>query len=240
MNHMALVSTGAKEVGLTLTPYQLNQFQTYYQDLVTWNKRSNLTAILGYEEVQIKHLLDSLTAVPILREKLPSRGSLLDVGSGGGCPGFPLKVAFPTLHLTLIDSVAKKTSFLAHLCKALDLPDVDVYTGRAEELAFRSGLRENFDIVVTRGVASMRMLMELTLPFCRPGGLVIVWKKGDIDAEIKVSLHAMQILNSKLKEVHPVDVKGLKDGRVLVVVEKCGPCPDRFPRKPGPMRSRPL
>lgn len=237
---MALLSTGAREVGLTLTPYQLGQFQTYYQDLVTWNRRSNLTAILGYEEVQVKHLLDSLTAVPIVREHLPIRGKLLDVGSGGGCPGFPLKVAFPTLRLTLIDSIAKKTAFLSHLCQALDLPDVDVYTGRAEELAFRSGLRENFDMVVTRGVASMRILMELTLPFCRPGGLVIAWKKGEIETEIKVSMNAMQILNSKLKEVHLVDMNGLKDGRVLVVVEKFDSCPDRFPRRSGPMQSRPL
>ena len=240
MNDMLLLRRGATELGFNLDSRQMDQFRCYYQELVAWNARVNLTAIVDYEGVQLKHLLDSLTAVPILRDEVRCQGRLLDIGSGGGCPGVPLKVAFPKLRLALMDSVAKKTSFLSHLCEALGLADVEVYTGRAEELAFRPELREAFDMVVTRGVASMRVLMELTLPFCRPGGLVITWKKGDLGPEIEDSLHAMEVLEGRLREVRPVEVEGLRDGRVLVVVEKLGHSPGEYPRRPGRPQKRPL
>ena len=240
MESLQLLRQGAVELGLDLDESQLARFQRYHEELNAWNHRMNLTAIVDYEGVQIRHLLDSLTAAPILEERVRCGGSMMDIGSGGGFPGVPLKIAFPAMGLALMDSVGKKTTFLQHLRDTLELTELDVYTGRAEDLALRPELRENFDVVVTRGVAVMRVLMELTLPFCRPGGSVITWKKGELEPEIGDSLHAIEVLGGKLREVRPVDVEGLRDGRVLVIVDKIKSSPPKFPRRPGLPKKRPL
>ena len=240
MDTMPLLQRGSAELGLSLNSRQISQFQRYYHELASWNQRMNLTAVTDYDGVQVKHLLDSLTAAQLLRDELSNGVSLMDIGAGGGFPGVPLKVAFPNMHLALMDATGKKTSFLQHLCQALELSDVEVYTGRAEELAFRPELRESFDVVVTRGVAVMRVLMELTLPYCRSGGMVLVWKKGELEPEIGASLHAMDVLGGQLRDVRRVDVEGLRDGRVLVVVDKTKACPAKFPRRSGMPQKHPL
>ena len=237
---MEVLARGAAELNLRLSQEQVETFGIYYRELISWNKRMNLTAIVDYEEAQLKHFLDSLTASLVLPEAVKARGRLLDVGAGGGFPGIPLKVAFPGIRLTLLDSVAKKTSFLKHLVEVLQLADVEVYTGRAEELALAPGLREGFDVVVSRGVAAMRLLMEFTLPFCRVGGIVVTFKKGEIGPEMVASLHAMEVLGGRIRETSGVNVEGLQDGRGLVVVDKVKPTPAKFPRRPGLPSKHPL
>lgn len=237
---MELLVEGAAELNLRLSQQQVETFGKYYRELVSWNQRMNLTAIVDYEEAQLKHFLDSLTAALVLPEDVKAQGRLLDMGAGGGFPGIPLKVAFPGIRLALLDSVAKKTSFLKHVVEVLQLADVEVYTGRAEELALDPRLRESFDVVVSRGVASMRLLMEFTLPFCRVGGIVVTFKKGEIGPEMVASLHSMEVLGGRIRETSGVNVKGLQDGRGLVVVDKVKPTPAKFPRRPGLPSKHPL
>ena len=237
---MELLVSGATELNLHLTANQIERFRDYYRELISWNQRMNLTAIVDYEEAQLKHFLDSLTTSLVLPDNAKDHGRLMDIGSGGGFPGVPLKVAFPGMHLILLDSVAKKTSFLKHLVAALGLPDVEVYTGRAENLALDPELRESFEVVVSRGVAPMRVVMEFTLPFCKVGGIVVTLKKGDIDSEVVTSLHAIDVLGGRIKEMRGVNVEGLNDGRTMVVVDKVKPTPAKFPRRPGLPAKRPL
>ncbi len=237
MDSLPLLRCGLEDLGLALTPHQSDQFQCYYHELMAWNQRMNLTAVKDYEGVQVRHFLDSLTAAPYLND---GTRTLLDIGTGAGFPGVPLKIVFPHLELTLLDSVGKKTAFLEHLVQELDLSGVQVHTGRAEDLALHSEPRESFDMVVTRGVAVMRVLMELTLPFCRPGGMVLTWKKGELGPEISDSLHAMDVLGGRLREVAPVEAKGLQNGRVIVLVEKLRASPAKFPRRSGVPQKRPL
>ena len=237
---MDLLVRGARELGIHLSTQQIDQFQRYYQELVSWNQRMNLTAIVDYQEAQIKHFLDSLTPSLVLSEDIKSEGRVVDVGAGGGFPGVPLKLAFPGMRLALIESVGKKTSFLIHLVETLGLEDVDVYTGRSEDLGVQSDTRESFDLVVSRGVARMRVLMEYTLPFCRVGGTVVTLKKGDIKAEIEAAQHAIDVLGGRLGETRDVDLEGLRDDRLVVVVEKIKPTPSKFPRRPGLPAKHPL
>ena len=237
---MELLIRGAEGLNLCLTPEQVRTFQDYYQELTSWNRRMNLTAIVEYEEAQTKHFLDSLTTSLVISDNVREYGRVMDIGSGGGFPGVPLKVAFPGIHLALMDSVGKKTTFLTHLVNFLGLTDVEVYTGRAEDLALDPKLRESFDVVVSRGIASMRILMELTLPYCRVGGMVVTLKKGEIASEVVSSLHAMEVLGGRIRESRGVDIEGLRDGRVLVVVDKVKHTPAKFPRRPGLPRKHPL
>ena len=237
---MELLIKGARELDICLTPVQVKSFQFYYEELQSWNQRMNLTAIVDYQETQVKHFLDSLTTSLVMADSVKDCGRVIDIGSGGGFPGVPLKLIYPEIHLALLDSVGKKASFLAHLVEALGLKGVEVYTGRAEDLAHDAVLRENFDLVVSRGVASMRVLMEITLPYCRLGGTVVTLKKGEIGPEVDASINAMDVLGGQIRETRGVDVKGLEDGRVLVVVEKVKPTPERYPRRPGIPSKRPL
>ena len=166
-------------------------------------------------------------------------GRLADVGSGAGFPGVPLKIVFPGLQTTLIESTGKKTAFLDHLAGDLDLK-LDVRKGRAETLAHEPDLRESFDFVTSRAVAGMAVLAELCLPFCRVGGTVVAQKKGDIEEEIDNAGRAIDAMGGRLKEVKEVSVAGLGDGRRLVLLEKVRPTPDGYPRRPGVPAKRPL
>ena len=231
---------GAAELDLRLTPGQVESFRVYHRELVAWNQRMNLTAIVDSEGAQVRHFLDSLTVARVLTDPVRDHGRMLDVGAGAGFPGLPLKLMFPGMHLSMLDSVGKKTSFLEHLVETLELEDVDIYNGRAEDLAMRPELRESFDVVVSRGVARMRVLMEYTLPYCRIGGIVVTMKKGGIEPEVSDALHAMEVLAGRIREMRGVTVDGLDDGRALVVVDKVKPTPVKFPRRPGLPTKRPL
>ncbi len=235
------LTQGAKQLGLVLTPKQTQQFQLYYEELVKWNKKINLTAITDYQEVQLKHFLDSLTLVPALQDAPWAKGefTLMDVGTGAGMPGLPLKIFLPEIRLALLDSVAKKTAFLKHVTDRLGLDYVNILTGRAEEFAHDPDYREKFDMVVSRAVTRLPTVVELTLPFCRQGGLAIAQKKGAIEEELSRVARAIDILGGKVKEVRKIDLE-LLEQRSLVIVEKVSPTPQRYPRRTGVPAKRPL
>ena len=231
---------GARQLALPLTEHQLEQFQTYYEQLVDWNQRVNLTAITDYEEVQVRHFVDSLTIVLALEGPAWVNGSaLLDIGTGAGMPGIPLKIVHPEARLVLLDSVAKKTAFLRHIVKELGLAKTEIITERAEGIAHLAEYRETFDLVVCRAVSQLATVAEMTLPFCRIGGLAVVPKKAGIERELSDANQAVDILGGKLKSVREVTIKGLEQ-HLLVVLEKTSMTPPAYPRRPGIPAKRPL
>ena len=237
---MERLKHGALQLGFPLTSHQEEQFRCFSDELVRWNRSVNLTAITNPAEIEELHFLDSLTLAPALPEAVRLGGRICDVGSGAGFPGVPLKIAFPEIGLTLVDSASKRTRFLSSLKAVLGMDDVVVRTGRCEELGRLPELRESFDVVVARAVASLSVLAEYAIPFCRLGGLVVLQKKGDISEELAQAAAAWDALGARVVEVQPVPSDVLGGERVLVVVEKMEPTPDRYPRRPGIPTKRPL
>ena len=232
---------GALKLGLSFSDRQIGQFEAYYRELTDWNQRVNLTAITDYDEVQVRHFLDSLTVISAIRSAdraWPLK--VIDVGSGAGLPGLPLKIALPQIHLTLLEATAKKTKFLDYLVRQLGLKDVTVVTGRAEDAARDPTRRESFNIAVSRAVAPLPVLAELALPFCAVGGYLIAQKKGDIEEEVGQSRKAIATLGGFLSEIRPVELEGLKDNRMLVIIDKVKPAPPAYPRRPGIPARRPI
>jgi 16S rRNA (guanine527-N7)-methyltransferase len=227
---------GALHLGLPLTVQQVGLFEAYYNELIDWNRRMNLTAIVDYDEVQIKHFLDSLT-VSLAFSKMPS--SVLDVGTGAGLPGIALKILYPDIELTLIDSTQKKAVFLNHLVAVLGLKGVEVLTGRAEELAHDLRYREHFDAALARGVAKLASLTELTLPFCAVGGAFIAMKNWPPDGEVEEAERSFNVLGGRLRQIVRIGLWGLED-RSLVVVDKVMTTPEKYPRRSGIPQKRPL
>ena len=225
-------------MGLTLDQGQLDLFQTYYEELADWNRRLNLTSITGFDDVQVKHFLDSLT-VTLAGQPLKDV-RVIDIGAGAGFPGLPLKIVFPDMKLVLLESRGKKAAFLEYIVEKLILADVEVIASRAEQVARLSQYRESFDIVLSRAVAPLPELVELALPFARTGGFFIAQKKGDIDAEVEEAAGAIKLLGGRLREVKTVDLKVLAGGRHLVIIEKVSPTPQAYPRRPGMPKKRPI
>ncbi len=231
---------GARQFGIGLNLAQLAQFRRYYEDLTEWNRRVNLTSISDWEEVQRRHFADSLSVSLAIPKGIRESGRLADIGSGGGFPGLALKIAFPRLRVTLIEATAKKAAFLSHIAQTLGLSDVIVRTGRAETLAHEPRLREAFDVVTARALASMNALAELTLPFCRIGGVVIAQKSHNIEEELHEAERAISTLGGKVREVRQVEIEGTGAPRTLVVLAKVGATPARYPRRPGMPAKNPL
>jgi len=237
---LELLTCGAAALNLILDDRQLAQFESYYRGLLAWNQQTNLTAITSYEEVQTRHFLDSLTVIQALPQPVPPGLKLLDVGAGAGFPGLPLKIACPGIALTLLEATGKKAAFLAHMTAVIELPDVVVLSERAEEAARSPEHRERYDVAVSRAVADLPALLELTLPFCRIGGRAIAQKKGDIQEEIRRSSRALEVLGGGPPGVQEVSAPGLPDRRFLVVVTKIAPTPDMYPRRSGMPAKKPL
>ena len=237
---MDVLLGGSSKLGIVLSPRHQEQFRRYYQELITWNRRINLTRIVEWEEVLQRHFLDSLVFSKVIDPETQAGGSLLDVGSGAGFPGIPLKIAFPGITLGLLDSVAKKTVFLTHLVKTLELDSVEVHTGRAEDLAHQDELRETFDVVVSRTVAPLRVLWELTLPFARVGGLVVTPRGGDVPQEVEGAAGALEILGGQLKDMVALNEESTTGRRVLLVAEKVQNTASKYPRRAGIPKKRPL
>jgi 16S rRNA (guanine527-N7)-methyltransferase len=237
---MEKLSSGATELGLPLNPRQLEQFAIYYQELISWNRRVNLTRITDYDEVQVKHFLDSLTAVLTYPVTNGTDFRLIDVGTGAGMPGLPVKILLPEVRLVLLESVAKKTAFLRHLRDRLKLDDVEIMAGRAETLAHQQEYREAFDLVLARAVAPLATLVELTLPFCTVGGVFIGQKKGDIELEVSQAGGAIGLLGGRLREIRQIELAHFTEPRQLVVIDKVSPTPASYPRRAGLPAKRPL
>ena len=238
---MDLLAVGARQFGIKLDALQIGQFERYYQEMLAWNSRVNLTRVTGLEEVQTRHFVDSLSAASALPDGgLGPGSSLIDVGSGAGLPGVPLKIAYPETTVVLLEANGRKASFLENLVRVLELKDVRVVRSRAEEAGHSRDLREAFDVAVSRAVAQLEVLVELTLPFCKVGGVTIAQKGADVSAELERARSAIHLLGGGetwTKEVLP---PGSTISRSLVVTEKAMATPDRFPRRPGIPAKRPL
>jgi len=239
---MRRLTQGLSELGLELSSTQTKQFELYYQELTEWNTRINLTSITDYEEVQIKHFFDSITVtLALAKEEMDKPDlSIIDIGTGAGFPGLPLKILLDQSRLVLLDSIAKKVAFLRHISQKLKLSNVEVVTGRAEEIARLPSYRQQFDLVVSRAVASLPTVVELALPFCRIGGKFIAQKKGEISREIDRAGKAINVLGGKLNQVRGIEFEELSDERCLVIIDKICPTPEEYPRRPGMPKRRPL
>ena len=231
---------GVADLGITLAEAQQTAFVRYFHALADWNRRVNLTSVDDWEGVQTVHFLDSLSVAAALPRETLDGGRVLDVGSGAGFPGLPLKIAFPGLRVALLESVGKKAAFLRAVVDLLALPDVEVLHGRAEELARQPELRESFDAVLARGLAKMSVLAEITLPFARTGGVVVAQKKGDVAEELDEAGEAVRLLGGGPLAARWLRLRGIPDERALVCAPKIAPTPDRYPRRAGVPRKRPL
>jgi 16S rRNA (guanine527-N7)-methyltransferase len=238
---MNILQSGAQKLGIYLDHQQNEQFETYFRELVAWNEKVNLTAITEYSEVQIKHFLDSLTIITGIKNADREREiNVIDIGSGAGFPGIPMKIVLPQIRLVLLEATTKKITFLKHLINQLKIEKVELVNQRAEEAAHDMNYREQFELVVSRAVAPLPTLVELALPFCTTGGCLIAQKKGDITKEIDQSYKAIDILGGKLREVIPVVIDELNDNRSLVIIDKLKPTPTIYPRRPGIPSKKPM
>ena len=227
-----------KELSIVLNDKQIQQFEQYYNILVEWNKVMNLTAITEYEEVVEKHFLDSLTIVyAINMEKIET---LIDVGTGAGFPGIPLKIAFPHLKVTLLDSLNKRIKFLNEVIDLLELNDIKAIHGRAEDYAKQVEYREQYDICVSRAVANLATLSEYCLPYVKMDGLFVPYKSGEIDEELKSSEKAVSILGGKVEEVVKFQLPGTDIRRSFVKIHKIKETKKKYPRKAGMPTKEPL
>jgi len=251
---MEMLVEGTKQFGLTLSPIQVGAFKTYFEELLRWNQRMNLTAITEEGEIQVRHFLDSLSTIEALRDRMgrPSpplvlppggctlQGWVIDVGTGAGFPGMPLRLVCPAIHLTLLDSSGKKTSFLRHLVNTLGVPDVEIVTARAEDLGREDAYRERYDVALSRALATLPVLVEYCLPLLRIGGVLVAQKKGDIEKELKAAETAIQVLGGRWRSTIPVCLPGIQEPHYLVVVDKISPTPPKYPRRAGVPTKRPI
>jgi len=236
MNNLARLAK--MMIGVSLSTEQLNILKKFEKELLEWNSLYNLTAIQEPEKIRIKHFLDSLTCLIVMREKPSER--LIDVGTGAGFPGIPLKIACPQLQLTLVESVGKKANFCRHIVKSLALENVEVVQERAETIGKLPKYREKFDWVVARAVASLPTLVEYLLPLAHIGGGVIAMKGESAIAEAHAADRAIHLLGGRLNRLEPITLPGVVDERYLVVIEKVAATPAQYPRHVGIPSKKPL
>jgi 16S rRNA (guanine527-N7)-methyltransferase len=239
MDDRTLLKEGAAHFKLHLTEAQLTAFEIYRRELLDWNQRMNLTRIVEPREIVIKHFLDSLSVAAALAEN-PGPPSMIDVGSGAGFPGLPLKIALPEIRLTLLEATGKKVAFLRHIAQTLDLTDVTVVHARAEEAGQMMAHRQRYQVAVARAVAALPVLAEYTLPFVAVGGIVVAQKGVQPVDEIQAGANALGVMGGKLLRVQRVMVPGLPDERHLLLLKKIRPTPKQYPRRPGLPAQKPI
>ncbi len=232
---------GASELGISLKDHHLAAFATCHEALVTWNQRFNLTAITDWEAVLIRHFLDSLSCLKAIhQQELTAGARVVDVGTGAGYPGIPLKIVCPGMRLTLVEATRKKVTFLEHLVRELGLKDVRAIHARAEQLGQDPAHRERYDWAVARAVAKMPTLVEYLLPLVTVGGSTLSQKGQDAPAEVQEAVYAISTLGGDVRRLVPVELRGLAETRYLVVVDKVASTPGKYPRRPGVPDKRPL
>ena len=230
--------THLADLGFPLTDRQKEQYERYFELLVEWNEKINLTAITEKDEVYLKHFYDSIA--PILQgliENQPIR--LLDIGAGAGFPSLPMKILFPELDVTIIDSLNKRINFLHLLAEELDLSGVHFYHGRAEDFAQDKAFRAQFDLVTARAVARMQVLSELTIPYLKVGGRLLALKASNAPEELEEAKNALNLLFSKVEDNLQYELPN-GDPRYITLVEKKKETPNKYPRKAGLPNKRPL
>lgn len=233
--------TGAHQLGVRLSDRQVAAFETCYDELVAWNRRFNLTAITDWHGVLIRHFLDSLSCLKALpQSELAGGASVIDVGTGAGYPGIPLKIVCPGMRLTLLEATRKKVSFLEHLVKTLGLERVHTVHARSEQLGQDPRHRESYDWAIARAVARMPTLVEYLLPLARVGGATLAQKGEDAALEVHKADEAIATLGGEVRQLVPVELRGLAETRYLVIIDKRAPCPEKYPRRPGVPKKHPL
>ncbi len=238
-----LLAAAKQLLNLDLTPPQVAAFRAYAAELTEWNEKFNLTAIKNPAEVEIKHFADSLSCLLALRQAHPAgdkRQTLIDIGTGAGFPGLPLKIVCPELRLTLVESVGKKAAFLEHVVGKLELKEVRVIKARAEEIGHEPAHREKYDWAVARAVAEMRTLLEYLLPLAKVGGKALAQKGESAPAETQRAEGAAKILGGCLAQLTPVELPGIAEPRYLIVFDKVAATPGKYPRRPGVPGKEPL
>ena len=225
-------------LGVSLTERQFTQFDQFYELLIEWNKVMNLTGITEYEEVNEKHFIDSLSIVKVV--DINKINTVIDVGTGAGFPGIPMKIAFPHLKITLLDSLNKRNKFLNTVIEELGLKDIHTIHGRAEDYARQSEYREQYDLCVSRAVANLSTLSEYCIPYVRISGMFVPYKSGEIDEEVKAAQTAIKVLGGTQKEVVKFQLPGSDIGRSFVKIEKIKATGKKFPRKSGMPSKEPI
>ncbi|WP_026678429.1 16S rRNA (guanine(527)-N(7))-methyltransferase RsmG [Fictibacillus gelatini] len=226
------------EKGISLSSGQLQQFEDYYKLLVEWNEKMNLTAITDKEEVYLKHFYDSLTAS--FYYDFTKEQTVCDVGAGAGFPGIPLKICFPAIKLSIVDSLQKRIHFLGELTKQLGLTDVTLYHDRAETFGQNHEVRESFDLCMARAVARMSVLSELCLPLVKQNGHFLAMKGAQLANELTDSDKAIKLLGGKVVDVYSFTLPEEQSERNIVVIQKEAKTPKKYPRKPGMPNKNPL
>jgi 16S rRNA (guanine527-N7)-methyltransferase len=237
---LPILVEGARELGLDLSQEQTERFQRYHDVLVDWAERVSLTSVKDIEGIQRRHFLESAALIAVLNEHgiaLKDR-SLIDVGSGTGVPGIPLKILEPSLQLTLVEAKQRKSEYLAALLPELGFDDVLVVTTRAEQLGHDERFREQYDFAAAKALAPLRTLLELTLPFVRMGGIVLAPKGKESDNEVKEARVALETLKGSVRAVDPLPLA--QPAQFAILIDKDLPAPERFPRRPGMPAKRPL
>lgn len=223
---------------IQLTARQVQALATYERELLDWNRKFNLTALRDSDSIRAKHFLDSFSCVLAWGAKPPRR--LIDVGTGAGFPGLALKILYPAMKLTLVESVSKKAMFCEHIVRLLGLDGVEVLRARAEDVGRAPEHREQYDWAVARAVANMAVLCEYLLPLVRLGGTALAMKGESGPAEAQAAERAMKLLGGKVHQVIPVNLPGIADERYLLLVEKFAAAPPRYPRTAGMPMKHPL
>lgn len=237
-NFQDILVQAATEYGITLAVDQVVAMDTYYQLLLEWNEKMNLTAITEPQEVAVKHMVDSLSCY---RSELFTPGvSLIDVGTGAGFPGLPLKIFQKDIKLTLMDSLNKRLNFLRQVIDELKLEGVNTVHARAEEGGKNKQHREQYQLAVSRAVARLNVLSELCLPFVAVGGYLIALKGAQYEEEVKEASTAVKMLGGNIQDIRPIKLPGLMDKRAVIYIEKVKPTPVTYPRKAGTPEKKPL
>ena len=237
MNEQTFIDT-LKESGITLTDKQIKQFETYFEMLVEWNEKINLTAVTEKEEVYLKHFFDSVT--PSFYIDFNEIETICDVGAGAGFPSIPLKIVYPHLQITIVDSLNKRIKFLNELAASLDLDKVNFVHDRAETFGKSQQYRESFDLVTARAVARLSVLSELCLPLVKKGGQFVALKGSQGNEELEDAQFAISVLGGEVKAVHEFTLPLEESMRQIITIDKLRQTPKKYPRKPGTPNKEPL